>query len=37
MNKKIILSLLLVCALAMPVFAKAITVDELKVQIVSLL
>lgn len=35
-NKKIILSLLLVCVLAMPVFAKAITLDEVRAQIASL-
>lgn len=36
MHKKIILSLLLVCALSMPFFAKAITTDELRAQIAAL-
>lgn len=36
MKNKIILSLLLVCALATPFLAKAITIDELKAQVASL-
>ncbi len=36
MKNKIILSLLLVCVLAMPIFTKAITIDELKAQIANL-
>ncbi|MEK7173363.1 MAG: FlxA-like family protein [Patescibacteria group bacterium] len=36
MRNKIILSLLLICALSMPFFTKAVTVDELKQQIANL-
>ncbi len=36
MKNKIILALLLVCALSAPVFAKAVTMDELRAQIASL-